>query len=116
MNQLLTVIEDTVITGIDDKPRNAPSQIALAQNYPNPFNPETVINYQLSISTRVELSIYDLLGKKVRTLVDEHQTAGERSVKWDGKNSRGVTASSGIYIYRLKAGGQVVSRKMLLMK
>ncbi len=116
VNQLLTVIEDTVITGIDDKPRNAPSQIALAQNYPNPFNPETVINYQLSISTRVELSIYDLLGKKVRTLVDEHQTAGERSVKWDGKNSRGVTASSGIYIYRLKAGGQVVSRKMLLMK
>ena len=116
VNQLLTVIEDTVITGIDDEPRNIPSRITLAQNYPNPFNPETVINYQLPANSNVKLTIYNTLGQKVRTLVNTQQAACEWSITWKGVDDAGNSVSSGIYVYRLDAGGQTVSRKMLLLK
>ncbi|MCB0293337.1 MAG: T9SS type A sorting domain-containing protein, partial [Calditrichaeota bacterium] len=93
-----------------------PQDFALYQNYPNPFNPVTVISYQLSVVSDVVLTVYDLLGRKVRTLVAERQAAGLQSVLWDGSDQGGRPVSSGLYIYRMQAGPQVQSRKMLLIR
>jgi hypothetical protein len=88
-----------------------PKVFNLSQNYPNPFNPTTTINYQLPITNYVDLSIYNLLGQKITTLVSEKQTAGSYKVKWDAGGF-----ASGVYIYRLEAGGKMLHRKMLLLK
>jgi hypothetical protein len=83
----------------------------LAQNYPNPFNPITIINYQLPITSDVELSVYNPLGQKVTTLVSEKQIAGYHQVEWDASG-----LASGIYYYRLHAGDFVQVRKMVLLR
>jgi len=88
----------------------------IKQNYPNPFNPVTRIEYQVSIVGRVELTIYNLLGQKIKTLVSESQTAGSYSVTWDGKDDFGKAVSSGIYLYQMSAGKQTAMRKMILIK
>ncbi|MFH1851274.1 MAG: T9SS type A sorting domain-containing protein [Candidatus Neomarinimicrobiota bacterium] len=88
-----------------------PRQFSLLQNYPNPFNPITTIHYELAIRTDVQLTIYDLLGKEVTTLVSESQNAGYKSVQWDASN-----VASGVYIYRIKAGDYVQTRKMVVLK
>lgn len=88
----------------------------LFHNYPNPFNPSTVIGYRLSVASRVELSIFDLLGKKVRTLVDERQPAGQYEVRWNGEDADGNALSAGIYFYRMKAGDHLAVRKMTYIK
>ncbi len=83
----------------------------LYQNYPNPFNPRTIINYQLPVTSSVELSIYNLLGQKVAVLIDESQQAGLHTVEW---NASGF--SSGAYYYVLKSGDHSMRRKMMLVK
>jgi hypothetical protein len=88
----------------------------LEQNYPNPFNPATTIRYYLKEKVFVQLSVFDLLGRKIRVLVDENQNQGMQQISWNGKDLRGKTVASGIYIYRLEAGDFVQSRKMILMK
>jgi len=88
----------------------------LFDNYPNPFNPNTKITYVLPADSKVNLSVYNVLGQKVKTLLDEHQTAGEWSVIWDGKDSRGKRVSSGVYFYKLKADKFTQTKKMLLTK
>lgn len=88
-----------------------PGQYALSQNYPNPFNPTTGINYFIPESGFVTLSVYNLLGQKVADLVNEFQVAGEYSINFDGKG-----LASGTYIYSLNANGNVVSKKMTLLK
>ena len=97
-----------------------PKEFSLSQNYPNPFNPATTIRYQLSAVGRprstVTLRIYNLLGELVRTLVDKEQAPGYYSVVWDGKDNLGEEVSSGVYFYRLKAGGFSQVKKMLLMR
>lgn len=93
-------------SGID----HSPNDFKLSQNYPNPFNPITVINYQISKEASVDLSIYDMLGKKVTTLVSEEQQAGNYRAQWDA-----FSFASGIYFYRLKAGLFKQSRKMILL-
>lgn len=102
-------------TAVEDDP-GLPTQFRLAQNYPNPFNPSTVISYTLSENSAAALEIFNLLGEKVRTLVREQQPAGSYTVQWDGKNDAGEVAPSGIYLYRLQAGGRVETRKMLLLR
>jgi hypothetical protein len=97
-------------------PGNKPFKFQLFQNYPNPFNPATTIRYQLPKNTKVVLNIYNILGQKVKTLVDQVQTSGAKAVYWDGENDSGQSVSSGIYIYRLQAGGKALSRKLLLLK
>ena len=91
-----------------------PENFYLEQNYPNPFNPVTMINYQLPMSNDVELSVYNLLGQKVATLVSEKQKAGYHQVKWDASRTTGM--ASGIYLYRLRAGQYIDTRKMVLIK
>jgi hypothetical protein len=88
-----------------------PDSFHLSQNYPNPFNPTTVINYQLPEAGKVTLSIYDILGNMVRTLVDEEKSAGNYKVEFDAAG-----LPSGVYFYILRAGSFVGSKKMLLLK
>ncbi len=87
----------------------------LFQNYPNPFNPGTTIEYKLSESENVKLTIYSLLGEEIAVLVDEFQTAGIHSIKFDASSAVG-NLPSGIYIYRLSAGKNYSAKKMLLLK
>jgi len=92
------------------------SQYPLAQNYPNPFNPETDISYNLPQGCHVKLSVFNIMGQKVRTLVDEYQTAGHKTVQWDGRDHIGEEVASGVYFYRLQAGEYSQVRKMLMLK
>jgi len=98
------------LTGIFQENRQ-PQAFRLYQNYPNPFNPNTVINYQLSMNSQVILSVYDVLGREVKTFVDKYQVAGEYSVKFDAS---GLT--SGVYYYKLKTEGLERCKKMLLLR
>jgi len=88
----------------------------LFQNHPNPFNNETIIKYTLSKSSHVSLVIYNILGQKVRTLVNEHQRPGVKTVSWDGKDEKGKGLSSGIYLYKLKSREIIQTKRMLLLK
>jgi hypothetical protein len=94
-----------------------PERFELLPNYPNPFNPTTTISYKLPKQSRVSLTIYNILGQKVRELVrGEVQDAGVQRAFWDSRNDAGSTVATGIYIYRLQIGGFHTSRKMILMK
>ena len=94
-----------------------PESFALADNYPNPFNPTTTIQYALPQAADVELTVYNVFGQPVRTLVAEHQSAGRYAVEWDATNDSGHSLSSGMYFYRLQAGGAFLEvKKMLLLK
>ena len=88
----------------------------LYQNYPNPFNPETNIRFALKKSEHVKLEIYNVLGQKIRTLLNKKYSTGVHSITWDSKDNTGKLMSSGIYLYRLSAGKHVQIRKMLLLK
>ena len=93
-----------------------PEVFSLANNYPNPFNPATTIKYALPQAADVALTVYNVLGQPVRTLVAEHQNAGRYVVEWDATNDSGHSLSSGMYFYRLEAGGDLEVKKMLLLK
>lgn len=95
---------------------NIPVEYELAANYPNPFNPITFIDYAMPEKAHVEMTIYDMNGRIVKTLLDQEMTAGYHTVRWDGCNENGVKVGSGLYIYRLHSGNTVLSQKMLLMK
>jgi len=108
-----------VVTSVADRPESLPADYALEQNYPNPFNPSTVIAYAIPVFHKggnVTLEIYNTLGQKVRTLVNRRQTPGVYQVQWDGKDDAGRPVTSGLYVYRLKAGSFVQVRKMLFIK
>lgn len=104
------------ITALGDNVGPVPANYALLQNYPNPFNPETVIRYQLPVVSDVTLEIYNLLGKKIATLVNARQNAGQYRVAWDGRDAAGTPVAAGIYLYRLRAGNVLQTRKMILVK
>jgi hypothetical protein len=108
--------EISVPMGIEPTSNNIPKEFALHQNYPNPFNPETWIAFDLPKATDVSITIYNTLGQKVRTLVSDASPAGSYKVLWDGNNDNGAMVASGIYIYTIKAGTFVQSRKMTFMK
>ena len=93
-----------------------PSSINLYQNFPNPFNPETEIRYNLPKGAYVELTVHNILGQRLRTLVKEYQNVGRKSVHWDGKDDSGVKVASGIYFYLLKTGEFKESKKMVLLR
>ena len=107
--------KQTLATSVADEPA-LPTGFALHQNYPNPFNPTTMIKYHLPKDSEVKLSIYNIFGQLVRTLVDKKQEAGFQSVEWDSQNEFGVPVASGVYIYRLEADDFVQAKKMLLLK
>jgi hypothetical protein len=105
------------LTGVEEQ--REPEQafnFTLRQNYPNPFNPQTKIEYYLFEESEVELSIYNALGQKVKTLIDQHQIPGGKEVFWDGKDDKGNEVSSGIYFYKLKTNAFYQTKKMLLLR
>jgi hypothetical protein len=93
-----------------------PTAFALLQNHPNPFNPETEISYTLSKDTYVNLTVYNILGQKVKTLVDGFETAGPKSVIWEGTDEGGNQIGSGVYFYRISAGGFVQTNRMIMLR
>lgn len=110
----VTSVETRVGAGV-------PESFALFQNYPNPFNPATEIRYQIPVrksgdGKKTTLTIYNLLGEKVRTLVRKRQMPGMYAVSWDGRNDLGAPVTSGLYIYRLSSGNFVESKKMLFVQ
>ena len=95
---------------------NRPSEFSLSQNYPNPFNPETYIEFGLSNAAHVKIDIFNIVGQRVRTLVDEEMESGNYVADWDGKDEQGNSVSSGIYFYRMKSEDFSDMKKMLLVK
>jgi hypothetical protein len=92
-----------------------PEGFCLFQNYPNPFNPETIIRFTIPFVSEVTLSIYNILGEQVRTF-HRHYKAGTHTLMWDGKNSSGQDVVSGVYLYKLRAGGYQETKKMVLIR
>ena len=93
-----------------------PEVFALHQNYPNPFNPHTNIKYDLPDSEFVKIIIYDVMGRKIRTLVNEYQDSGYRNIIWNANDDLGRLVSAGMYIYTIQAGEFRQTKKMLLLK
>lgn len=94
----------------------SPNSFKLMQNYPNPFNPTTLIEYHLTDDSQINLTIYDILGKKINTIVNEYKQVGVHQIRWNGKNSEGHSVAGGIYFYKLQAGDFIQTRKMVLLK
>ena len=93
-----------------------PIQYALHQNYPNPFNPTTTLRYDIPETGLVNIIIYDMLGRQIKTLINQTQDAGYRSVIWDATNDYGKSVSAGIYLYQIQAGEYISTKKMVLLK
>ena len=93
-----------------------PSYFELHQNYPNPFNPVTTIKYQLPVESKVSLKVFDVLGREVKTLINEFQPAGHFKLEWNGTDSFGNKVTSGIYFYRIETDNYNSVKKMLLLK
>jgi len=108
-----------VVAGVTDVERVSeivPDAMELGQNYPNPFNPSTVIRYSLPHTADVHLTVYDLMGREVATLVSGRQLPGVYETRWDGTTTAGTVVASGIYFYSLQAGEMSQTRKMVLVK
>ena len=93
-----------------------PKVFHLYQNYPNPFNPITSLRYELPEDGLVNITIYDMMGRIVKTLVNSSQTAGNKSVQWNATNDRNEPVSAGLYLYTIQAGDFRQTRKMVLLK
>jgi len=104
-------------TDVSSQPIETPKEFVLEQNYPNPFNPSTRINFSLPEREWVTLKIYDVIGREVVVLANEDYKSGKYTIEWDGRNSAGVSTSSGIYFYHLQAGEKYSqTNKMVFLK
>jgi hypothetical protein len=106
----------SLTTAVENAIASLPARFLLEQNFPNPFNPSTAISYQLSAVSHVTLKVYDLLGREVATVVNEMGTPGKHTTLWHGKNDCGESVSSGVYMYQIRAGNSVITRKMILLR
>jgi len=105
-----------LLTSVEKDESILPTEFVLAQNYPNPFNPETVISFAIPTHGNVSLEVYDVLGRKVSTLVNEKMTPGNYNVIWNGKDYNGNSLASGVYIYKLSTDKYSLTKKMMLLK
>jgi hypothetical protein len=112
--EVSTEMTISYVLGIDGAA--IPDVYALHQNYPNPFNPITRINYDLPEDALVNITIYDMMGRQVKTLINSEQSAGYRTIRWNGTNYLGQTVSAGLYMYVIQAGDYRKTRKMVLLK
>jgi hypothetical protein len=103
-------------TGIDDEIELIPNIFSLSQNYPNPFNPSTSISFSLGQKAYATIVVYDLMGRKVKTLLSSLLDAGEHEIIWDGSNYSGMAVASGIYLYELESGGSSRIKRMTLLR
>lgn len=104
-NQSVTIESENVV----------PKQFSLHQNYPNPFNPLTTIRYEIPVRTRVQIQVFDIKGRLVKTLIDDHQSPGYKQVSWDGTNKHGLNVAGGLYLYSLSTDHFKKSRKLVLL-
>ena len=109
-------IYDIIFNYLETKDVSTPYKINLHQNYPNPFNPTTLIRYDLPVNEHVSINIYDLTGKRVKSLVNTNQDAGYRSINWNATSDLGQPVSAGMYIYTIQAGEFRQTKKMVLLK
>ncbi len=105
----------TLVVDVEDEIL-LPMEYALHQNYPNPFNPSTKIEYSLARRSNVSLIIYNILGQRVKKIVNDDQEAGNHAVSWNGLDDNGIETASGIYFYKIVAGDFTKVNKMLLLK
>jgi len=111
MGQLpVQLILTGVTVGVENVENQLPASFSVSQNYPNPFNPTTMIQYQLPQAATVSLKVFNTLGEEVSVLVNEHKEAGTYQARWN------ATTPSGVYFYRLQAGGYVETKKMILLR
>ena len=108
--------EDSPTSVGDGLSPKLPDSYRLAQNYPNPFNPATIIEYSLPTRAFVTIEIFNVIGQRVRTLLDEPKSPGTYLVEWNGKDDMGSSLSTGVYFYRFKTGEVALTKKMLLLK
>ncbi len=116
---VLTDLYDGLLSvgaGTEEVPRQIPKTFFISQNYPNPFIGSTEIEYGLPKDANVNISIYNILGQKVASLVDENKNAGYHTVRWNGKDKSGKKLASGVYFYRLEIGNQIMTKKMYLIR
>jgi hypothetical protein len=113
-NEVMAVVNNMIMGNQDDM--KTIGEFELQQNYPNPFNPSTTIGYYLPEKIQVKLIIFDVLGKKVCTLVDARQAAGHYKVGWDGRNELGQPVSAGVYFYQMTATRFQEVKKLFLQK
>ncbi len=108
----------TILTGIaeDEQLSGTPDKFALYQNYPNPFNPETTIRFELAKQGKVKLTIYDLLGRQVVTLLDREVASGSHQLKWNGKDAAAQSVPTGVYLMQLTVGNKKQVKKLSLVK
>ncbi|HEX2982363.1 MAG TPA: T9SS type A sorting domain-containing protein [Ignavibacteriales bacterium] len=107
---------NSIIEIATDGGMNTPENFALSNNYPNPFNPSTTIEYQVSRPSHISISIYNVLGENVITLINAYHNAGSYRVLWDGKNESGANVSSGIYFYKMTLENRSLTKNMILLK
>jgi hypothetical protein len=101
---------------IENTNSEMPEDYISSRNYPNPFNPSTTIQFTVPVSGKVELAVFNMLGQKVRTLLNSETAAGSYKAQFDGKDDSGLTLSSGVYFYQIKAGNLSVTNKMVLLE
>ena len=104
-DEILPIVKDLVL-----------QVFTLHQNYPNPFNPNTTLRYDLPEDVMVNITIYDMMGRRVSTLVSSKQSAGQKSVQWNATNDAGVPVSAGMYFYAIQASDFHLVKKMILLK
>lgn len=105
------------VTGDEpDKSSSMPETVVLESNSPNPFNPNTIIKFGLPKSQKVEISVYSLTGEKVRTLINTTMEAGYHTIRWNATDKKGAKVSSGVYIYQMKCGNEIFTKKMIFAK
>ena len=108
-----------ILVGLDNLETNPviiPLEFILYPNYPNPFNPVTTLRYDLPEDALVNISIYDMMGRQISTLVSSQQSAGFKSVRWNAINDKGAPVSAGLYLYTIRAGEFRQTKKMVLLK
>ncbi len=111
ITHLISDVED-----LDTNVGEVPQSFGLEQNYPNPFNPTTQIGYILSKNGFVELDVYNIMGQRVRSLVNDYRQAGTYKIIWDGRNESGTLVQSGVYFYQLKTADNIVTKRMVFLK
>ena len=104
----------SITTGVEDK--NIPTNFVLKNNYPNPFNPTTTIEFSLRQTQNVKFAIYNIMGQRIKTLVDKKYSAGNHRIQWNGTNNLGNKISSGVYLGRMESGDFTKTIKLILMK
>ena len=116
--EIYKFLDDSVISidSIDDIEFSMPTHYVLHQNYPNPFNPITTLGYDLQQDGLVNITIYDMLGNAVNTLVNTNQSSGYKSIQWDATNNQTEPVSAGVYLYSIQAGEFRSTKKMVLLK